>query len=297
MDVRYLFARYTWVVNYLLLVLLAIVTARTLNNQLADSFLQAGQAMEIIAPAVRPPGPKYSPPVHAIVARDLFDVTRIVDPPPQKTEPGIKSAILKLKLMGIAFFKAGHPWNLATINNLARREIGLFRKGDKVAGDSTLHSIKHDRVVIERNGGALEEFILDPPITFADPTPAPTVPPDPFESIKRDGEDRFIIPGRIFERHLKDPSGLITKVRMIPNYVGNGDDRRIDGFRMYQIRPGSIFQKMGFKNGDVLKAINGHGLESLESALGLFQSLRHETDFTVEIERRTNLLEFHYSVQ
>ncbi len=46
---------------------------------------------------------------------------------------------------------------------------------------------------------------------------------------------------------------LLTQIRAIPN-IQNG---KTNGFSLSEIEPGSVFDEMGFEEGDVLRSING----------------------------------------
>jgi len=116
-------------------------------------------------------------------------------------------------------------------------------------------------------------------------------------AIKQVGDNEFVIEKKALEDSLKNLDSMITQARAIPNFTGSGDDRKIDGFRIYRIQPGSIYELMGLMNGDVIKEINGMKLDSIDSALQLFQSLRTESDFTLIIERQGQTLKFHYKIE
>jgi len=87
------------------------------------------------------------------------------------------------------------------------------------------------------------------------------------------------------EDALADLGNAMTQARIIPNFTGIGADRKVDGFRIYRIEPGSVFECLGLQNGDVIKSINGEKIEEVETGLTLFQSLNDKTSYTLEIER------------
>ena len=63
-------------------------------------------------------------------------------------------------------------------------------------------------------------------------------------------------------------------------------DGSILGFLLDQIDPGSLYEKMGFRNGDIITEIDGMQLDSPSSALSVLQSLRNKTDVDYKFRRQ-----------
>jgi hypothetical protein len=80
-----------------------------------------------------------------------------------------------------------------------------------------------------------------------------------------------------------DMAQLATQVRAIPH---RGADGEVDGLRLAAIRHGSLPSRLGFRNGDIVKTVNGHPLADTSAALDAWQAAAGETRFTFEIERR-----------
>ena len=97
-----------------------------------------------------------------------------------------------------------------------------------------------------------------------------------------DGQN-FHISATEVDSHLNDFGSLLNQARMIP-YFKSG---KHEGFKVKAIDKGSLYEKLGLKNNDVLKAVNGETLAEAggEKLMGLFKLLRNEREFTVEIER------------
>jgi type II secretion system protein C len=65
-------------------------------------------------------------------------------------------------------------------------------------------------------------------------------------------------------------------------YMQNG---QIAGFLLSQIDPGSIYDKAGFRDGDVVQVINGRRLNSVAGAVAFLRSLKDEENVDVELMR------------
>lgn len=97
-----------------------------------------------------------------------------------------------------------------------------------------------------------------------------------------DGKN-FYITAEEVDSHLNDFGTLLNQARMVP-YFKNGKHQ---GFRVKAIDEGSLYEKLGLRNNDILKAVNGETLAEAggEKLMGLFKLLRNEREFTVEIQR------------
>jgi general secretion pathway protein C len=63
-------------------------------------------------------------------------------------------------------------------------------------------------------------------------------------------------------------------------------DGRPLGFRVFAIRPGSLFARLGMTNGDTILAINGNDMSTPDQALALYSKLRNASHLSLELERR-----------
>jgi general secretion pathway protein C len=86
----------------------------------------------------------------------------------------------------------------------------------------------------------------------------------------------------------------MTQARMVPNFT---PDRQVDGFRIFQIRPGSIFQKLGLRNGDVIQRVNGIKLDDPTKGLELFTALKNLSNFTIDLKRNNVNMTMTYTVK
>ncbi|MEC7946362.1 MAG: hypothetical protein VX265_02275 [Myxococcota bacterium] len=106
---------------------------------------------------------------------------------------------------------------------------------------------------------------------------------DPDPRIVAQGGDRFRI-----ERDLVDSYTSDLKQAARLAWVGWHRDAAgdIQGFRVRRIRCGSVLHQAGFRNGDVVHAVNGKPVTSIPQALSAYRKLRKKRILNVEIKRR-----------
>lgn len=117
------------------------------------------------------------------------------------------------------------------------------------------------------------------------PTPAPTLPADPAVAAEL---DRLVVHkgGTTWEVDIDpiaaDPMHFAKGARVVPSVK----DGKPYGFKLYAIRPGSFYARLGIHNGDTILRVNGHLLEGMDKALEIYTSVRTADKIEVELIRR-----------
>ena len=78
----------------------------------------------------------------------------------------------------------------------------------------------------------------------------------------------------------------MMQARIVPSFK----DGKAEGFKLFSIRPGSLLDKIGIENGDLIKRINGNDINSPERAIEVYSKLRHTSRFEIEIVRNGSTL-------
>ncbi len=73
----------------------------------------------------------------------------------------------------------------------------------------------------------------------------------------------------------------MTEVRIVPNFT----DEKPDGFKLLSIKRGSLLNRLGLRNGDVVRRINGVSLDDPQKAIEVYQGLEGGQSISVEILR------------
>ena len=81
----------------------------------------------------------------------------------------------------------------------------------------------------------------------------------------------------------------MSQVRIRP-YFNRG---RPDGLSVNNIKRDSIFNKMGWRNGDVVQGINGKKIKTVDDVMSLYQQLNSASDVNLAIKRRGRTMNLH----
>ncbi len=86
-----------------------------------------------------------------------------------------------------------------------------------------------------------------------------------------------------FREHMvKDQlNKVLMQAAAVPYYVNGA----LVGFRLWDIDPGSIYEKTGFQNGDIVTSINGQELTDVGRTIQMLQSLKNEARVSVSFTR------------
>src|SRR5262249_9733031 len=137
-----------------------------------------------------------------------------------------------------------------------------------------------------RNSGQLEYLEIDgaaPPAptavaAVAPPAPAPlTGDPSEITSGVNCSGNSCTVDRSLVEKLLTNTTMPATAASVVPPIK----DGTPNGFKLYAIRPNSIFGKIGLQNGDTIKAINGNEMTTPDAALALYSKLRNASHLGV----------------
>jgi general secretion pathway protein C len=112
--------------------------------------------------------------------------------------------------------------------------------------------------------------------------PAPPLPPGARAAVDCADEGRCTVARGEFERLMENPAELMRQARVLPS-IKDGERR---GLKLYAIRGGSFPATLGFKNGDLLTAINGLEMRDPEAAHKVYSALRRADTLVFSIERK-----------
>jgi len=213
---------------------------------------------------------------YAVIAeRDVFN------PTPGGGATGVAGRTLRLDGVALHGTEAR-----AVIEDTSTRRQELYRVGDAV-GDARVTAIGWDRVTLAR-GGREEVLELGPPDAHPEGAGADSggvavaAAPAPADArIRRTGENAFVVDRRELAGTTDNMSALVTQLRA----VAEVRDGRPAGFRLFQIRDGSLFARLGLRDGDVVRRVNGSPVADPTALLGFLQDLENKPRVALDIIR------------
>jgi general secretion pathway protein C len=305
-----LFKRYFWVLGAAVVLVCSLFAAKATSHVIEAKFL--GDSSK--TPKVHAIAPSPSQPVKQtrskdgslLSSRNMFcsECTPPVAATAVNSDPSsIQTTSLPLVLLA-TMVSAKASDSYATIVNTENQKQGAYAIGDVIPGASGKIKEIHFKYVDFENSGHTERLVLagatapvTTPVAAAEPPPSDGGGDDLQAAIdngvKKVDDSNYEIDKSLVEKALANPMALAKGARVVPA-VKNG---KPDGFKLYAIRPSSVYAKLGLTNGDTLQSINGFELTSADKALEVYTKLREATQLQVEITRRGKPMTLNYSIR
>ena len=106
------------------------------------------------------------------------------------------------------------------------------------------------------------------------------------------------VPKASVDHYLVNLSELLSSAQAMPRFRDTANGQRvIEGFELTQVRPGSVVEQVGLKNGDVIVDVNGQALDSLPTVLRLFGQAQTMGQATVTVLRGSQRMTFVFTTK
>jgi general secretion pathway protein C len=92
---------------------------------------------------------------------------------------------------------------------------------------------------------------------------------------------------------LANQGSLMKTARVIPHE----EDGRVVGVKLYGIRRNSLLGRLGVRNGDMLRTINGFSMTSPDTALEAYSRLRSADKLTLAVKRQNKEMTIEYNIE
>jgi general secretion pathway protein C len=116
---------------------------------------------------------------------------------------------------------------------------------------------------------------------------------DPFPATQNGNQIEVRVPNTEVESAFENFSEILKQARVVPFAV----DGEAAGFKILRIRHGSIFQRLGLQNNDVIERVNGESLSNADQALRLFSLFKNEREVVLDVQRNNQPLHLSYIIE
>ncbi len=86
---------------------------------------------------------------------------------------------------------------------------------------------------------------------------------------------------------------LLRQAQIRPYFEGGVPE----GFIISNIRPGSLYQKLGAVDGDIIQEVNGRKIRTADDVMGLLNTIKAGTNMSMTIKRRGSQETLNYHFQ
>lgn len=273
----------------------------------AVSYFTADLAATIVNPYIPEPKvlqkkaadqsrPKTIEDYAAIPNRNLFNKDGLIPDTgslgPDLSGPAVKSS-LPLDLVGIILVK-DRLKSVASINDRSSNSVVSVKVDEEINPTAILKEIEDSRIIFYNNRTQRKEFIelpqLESTLTLRK---SGDIKVSVGAGITKVSDTQMTIDRSEVDKALGNLNQILTQARCVP-HMENG---RPAGYRCFQIVAGSIYDKIGMKNGDIICGINGEEIADMSQALQLFEQLKTSNRIELCIRRNRQTMNMIYDIQ
>lgn len=229
---------------------------------------------------------RYDP----ILARNLFnerglipnaDIGDGLDGPPVRTS-------LPLTLLGVIVVSDPSK-SVASVDDKGTNQVWALRPGESLGSNVLVQVIESDRMIFLNRGERRREFIELPRDQITATRRAS--PTKPGGGITQNG-NRFNIDRKEVDKVMENFNEVLTQARCVPNFEAG----RPSGYRCFQIEPGSIYDKLGMKDNDVICGINGQAVNDPATAFNMLNTIKTARNIELCVNRGGQVMNMQYDI-
>jgi general secretion pathway protein C len=163
----------------------------------------------------------------------------------------------------------------------------FYRIHQKLPDGSQIVMVKRDRVTLQRSEGSKVDIVIvdDAKIVSGQ---APN-----SDLVKRVSDSKYMVDQREMLASTENMSQILTQARALP-FMEQG---KTVGFRISEITPNSIYEKIGLKNGDVIQKVNSQEVDDPAKFFQLYQGLRTEKYIAIDLIRNGARQTLNYEIR
>ncbi len=308
--------RYFWVIGVIVVILCAVFAAYGVNHFVEAKFLaDRKEAVNIprVASASSSTEATRSKSGKPIVTRNMFcsecvlaEVTTTDGPIVDSNAPPATSLPLRLVATNISTDASS---SFVTVENTSSGTQGAFWIGNAIPGAGEILRINGRYVDFKnKTAGRVERLSLfataPAPVAAAKTTAKKIAKSDKKsardellaaidDGVKKSGDNAWDIDRSVVDKVLSNPTAVGRGARIVPS-IKNGQP---NGFKLYAIRPSSVYSKIGLMNGDTIHSVNGFDLTTPDKALEVYTKVRESNNLTVTVTRRGKPVTLKYSIK
>jgi len=184
-------------------------------------------------------------------------------------------------LVGTIPGPAGHSW--AILQEKSSRKQQIFRIHGNIEGGKIVR-ITRNQIQIERDGKG-ETLTLSEevgrPAASGKPIPPAVPPSSKGEEVKKLSANRFVVNREDVSAAVGNVNQFMTQGRLRPHF----EMGKPAGYSVSEIVPGSLMEKLGLKNNDIIKKVNGLAVSRPEDVMQAYGQLQRDSNIELEIDR------------
>ena len=164
----------------------------------------------------------------------------------------------------------------------------FYRMYQKLPDGSQIVKVGRDRVTIKKAEGGTSELQVVDDTKIVDVTRSGGSP-----GVRKLSAGKWVIDQREVTAGAENINKLLTQARALP-YMEQG---KTVGFRISEIVPGSLYEKIGLQNGDVIQKVNSQDVDDPGKFFQMYQNLKEEHNVSIDLIRGGQRQTLNYEIR
>ncbi|MFZ9595090.1 MAG: type II secretion system protein GspC [Bdellovibrionia bacterium] len=237
-----------------------------------------------------------------ILSRNLFNSQGIIPGEnsgggPGNADPGgapVKTS-LPLNLIGTLIFE-NELWSIATLEDKSMQLVYPVRVDDEIPEKIRILKVEARRVTFLNKLSGRREFIELPEENSQNPrlslgrslSPGSSAP-----GVEKVATNQYNVSRIEVDKALADFNNVLTQARAVPNF----ENGAASGYKLFQIVPGSIYDKLGLQNGDVIAGLNGTPINDPGKAFEMLGELKNANHLELQVKKDGKQMTYTYDIR
>jgi general secretion pathway protein C len=214
----------------------------------------------------------------AAIDRGLFGQADETPPPPSDINvEDLERTSLNLTLLGTV--SGDEKTARAIIEDKTKRSQSLYKEGDTIQ-NAEIMRILRAKVILKVGEKNQVLTMEEKPTGSASSRVKPSRPSQ--SALQSEGTTTITLDAATVNKSLENITELLSQVRVRPHYK----DGKADGLMLSQVKPNTIFTRLGLRNGDIIQDIDGEGIENPDDIMDFYEELRSGSSVSLGIQRR-----------
>lgn len=236
-----------------------------------------------------------------VFTRNLFSSAGVIPgeestqgAPTDQGGPPVKTS-LPFNLIGTVILR-DELRSLATIEDKSAGIVYPVRQEDEIPSKIKVLKIEVRKVIFINVATGRREYV-DLPDDGMPPITATRVsigrPGGGGPGIEKISPTQFNVQRTEVDKALQDFNKVLTEARAVPNFE-NGAPA---GYKLFQIVPGSIYDKLGLQNGDIITGLNGSLINDPGKAFEMLSELKTSNHLELQIKKNGKVQSYTYDIR
>jgi len=166
----------------------------------------------------------------------------------------------------------------------------FYRINQKLPDGSTIVKVLRDKVSIRRSDGVTVGLeVVDETKIVSIQKPGT----NGGAGVRKLSDGKWMVDQKEVLASTENMNHMLTQARALP-YLEQG---KTVGFRISEIVPGSIYEKIGLQNGDVIQRVNSQEVDDPAKFFQLYQGLRNERSISIDLIRSGQRQTLNYEIR